>query len=72
VGLLASGHVDLIVEAGLKLWDFAALVPVVENAGGIITDWRGAALTTASDGTFVAAGSAALHDAALELLAGSR
>lgn len=69
VGLLASGHVDLIVEAGLKLWDFAALVPVVENAGGVITDWRGARLTTASDGNFVAAGSAALHDAALELLA---
>ena len=72
VGLLASGHVDLIVEAGLKLWDFAALVPVVENAGGIITDWRGAALTTASDVNFVAASSAALHEATLQLLAETR
>ncbi len=69
VGLLASGHVDLIVEAGLKLWDFAALVPVVENAGGIITDWHGAPLATASDGRFVAAGSTALHREALALLA---
>ncbi|MBN4083139.1 histidinol phosphate phosphatase [bacterium AH-315-B06] len=69
VGLLASGHVDLVVEAGLKLWDFAALVPVVENAGGVITDWQGAPLTTASDGNLVAASSAALHEATLELLA---
>ena len=68
-GLLASGHVDLIVEAGMKLWDFAALVPVVENAGGVITDWRGAALTMESDGKIVAAGSPALHQATLELLA---
>ena len=40
-GLLAAGHVDLVVEASLKLYDFAALVPVIEGAGGLITDWRG-------------------------------
>ncbi len=69
-GLLASGHVDLIVESQLQLYDFAALVPVVENAGGIITDWQGAPLTTESNGQIVAAGSAALHEAALKLLTG--
>ncbi len=68
-GMLASGHVDLIVEGQLNLWDFAALAPVVENAGGIITDWQGARLTTASGGQVVAASSAALHEAALDLLA---
>lgn len=69
-GLLASGHVDLIVESQLNLWDIAALVPVVEGAGGIITDWYGMALTTAAEGRVVASSSAALHEAALDLLNG--
>ena len=38
-GLLASGHVDLVVEADLKPYDFMALVPIVEGAGGVMTDW---------------------------------
>lgn len=38
-GLLASGYVDLVVEADLKPYDFMALVPIVEEAGGIMTDW---------------------------------
>lgn len=67
-GLLASGHVDLIVESQLNLWDIAALVPVVEGAGGIITDWQGAPLTTAAKGDVVASCGAALHEAALDLL----
>lgn len=67
-GLMASGHVDLIVESTLKLWDIAALVPIVEGAGGIITDWRGDPLTTESNGDVVAASSEALHEAALRLL----
>ncbi len=41
--LLASGHVDIVVEAGLKLHDLAALVPVVEGAGGRMCDWSGEA-----------------------------
>ena len=43
-GLLASGHVDLVVENSLKLYDFAALVPVIKGAGGLITDWQGSEL----------------------------
>jgi inositol-phosphate phosphatase / L-galactose 1-phosphate phosphatase / histidinol-phosphatase len=39
--MLASGHVDMVVEAGLKLHDYAALVPVVEGAGGLMSDWNG-------------------------------
>ena len=49
-GLLASGHIDLVVEAGLRTYDFCALVPVVEGAGGCITDWDGNALDSGSDG----------------------
>jgi histidinol phosphatase-like enzyme (inositol monophosphatase family) len=40
-GLVASGQIDLVCEAGLKLHDFAALVPVVEGAGGTMADWNG-------------------------------
>ena len=69
-GLLASGHVDLVVENSLKLYDFAALVPVVTGAGGLITDWRGKALDVNSDGSVIAAGDPALHRAAIEVLAG--
>ncbi|NKB56146.1 MAG: histidinol-phosphatase [Alphaproteobacteria bacterium] len=69
-GLLASGFVDLIVESELNLWDFAALVPIVEGAGGIITDWNGVALTTEAKGDVIAASSAPLHEAAMQLLHG--
>ena len=68
--LLSSGFVDLVVEAGLKPYDFAALVPVIENAGGTVTDWRGRPLSIASDGRVCAAGDARLHAQALEVLAG--
>jgi inositol-phosphate phosphatase/L-galactose 1-phosphate phosphatase/histidinol-phosphatase len=70
-GLLASGHVDLVVENSLKLYDFAALVPVIKGAGGLITDWRGQELDIRSDGSVLAAGDAATHRAAMDILAGA-
>ena len=69
-GLVASGHLDLVVEAGLQLYDFAALVPVVEGAGGRMTDWGGRPLTRESDGRVVAAGDPALVAAAPAALGG--
>ncbi|HYH20230.1 MAG TPA: histidinol-phosphatase [Azospirillum sp.] len=69
-GLLASGYYDLVVEAGLKLYDFAALVPVITGAGGIMTDWRGRPLDATSDGHVIAAGDARTHAEALAALAG--
>jgi len=66
--LLAAGHLDLVVEAGLKLHDLAALVPVVEGAGGRMCGWRGEPLTAQSDGRVVAMGDAALADEVLALL----
>ncbi len=68
-GLLASGFMDLVVEADLKPHDFCALAPVVAGAGGTITDWHGGALSLSSDGRVVAAGDPALHARALEVLA---
>ena len=67
-GLLASGHIDLVVEAGLKTYDYCALVPVVEGAGGRITDWEGKPLHAESDGRVIAAGDGRVHGEALELL----
>ncbi len=54
----------------MKLYDYAALVPIVEGAGGVITDWRGKALGPESDGTVLAAGDALIHAAAVQVLAG--
>jgi inositol-phosphate phosphatase/L-galactose 1-phosphate phosphatase/histidinol-phosphatase len=68
-GLLAQGFVDLVVESGLKPYDFSAILPVVEGAGGVASDWRGAPLTVASDGRVVFAGDRRAHEAALALLA---
>lgn len=69
-GLLADGSIDILVESGLKPYDFAALVPIIEAAGGVITDFAGAPLTLASDGTLIAAANITLHKQALELLQG--
>ena len=55
-GLLASGQIDLVCESGLKLHDFAALVPVVEGAGGTMADWNGEPLHAGSEGQVIAHG----------------
>lgn len=70
-GLLASGHVDLLVEMNLHPYDYMALVPVIEGAGGVITDWEGRPLTLTSEGKVIAAASAQLHAEALASLAGT-
>jgi histidinol phosphatase-like enzyme (inositol monophosphatase family) len=70
-GLLASGHVDLVCEAGLAVHDWAALVPVVQGAGGRISDWQGRPLGLASDGRVLASGDPELHATALKLLTAS-
>ena len=68
-GLLAAGFVDLVVEASLQPYDYLALVPVIEGAGGVITDWQGQALSRQSDGRVVAAGDPRAHAAVLESFA---
>ncbi len=68
-GMLALGHVDIVAEADLKPWDWAALVPVVEGAGGRMTDWSGQALRRDGPGEVIAAGDPALLAAAIGALA---
>ena len=67
-GLLALGLVDVVAEATMKPWDWAALVPVVEGAGGRVTGWDGRPLTLASDGRVLAVGDPALLAEAVALL----
>lgn len=68
--LLASGHIDLVVEAGLKPHDLAALVPVVEGAGGLMSDWHGEPLSLESGGDVIALGDPARLEEVVEALAG--
>lgn len=65
-GMLAGGYVDLVVEGGLSAYDIVPLAPIIEGAGGVVTDWQGNAVT--GGGEIIAAGDRKLHEAALRLL----
>ncbi len=64
--MLAAGHIDLVVETGLKPYDIVALIPIIEGAGGIVTSWDGG--SAAQGGRIIAAGDRRVHAAAIELL----
>lgn len=71
-GLLALGFTDLVVEAKLKNHDFCPIVPIVEGAGGRMTDWQGKPLGLGSDGHVLAAGDSALHEVAMAIIQGHK
>ena len=60
----------MIAESSLKVWDWAALVPVIEGAGGRVTDWNGERLRADGDGRVLAVGDPALLEAAVRALRG--
>lgn len=64
--LLAAGFVDIVAEAGLKPHDVAALIPIIERAGGRITTWDNK--SALQGGRILATGDARVHKAALALL----
>lgn len=64
--LLAAGHIDLVMEAGLNSYDICAPIAVIEAAGGIVTDWQGG--PAHDGGQVLAAANVPLHDAALKML----
>jgi len=64
--MLANGFADLVVEAGLSPYDIQALIPIVENAGGVVTDWHGG--TATQGGQVCAAANRVLHEQALAVL----
>src|SRR5690606_1283157 len=58
--MVAAGRIDLVAESQLKIWDWSALAPVIEAAGGEVVDWRGGA--PKGDGQILAVGDARLKD----------
>jgi myo-inositol-1(or 4)-monophosphatase len=64
--LVAAGCADLVVERGLKPWDVQPLIPIVEGAGGVITDWSGGRADQAD--AMVIASNPALHAEVIALL----
>ncbi|MBV1926956.1 MAG: inositol monophosphatase family protein [Rhodobacteraceae bacterium] len=66
--LLAAGHIDACVDFGLQPYDYLPLVPIIEAAGGVITDWQGKPLNMGSDGRIVCAATSLLHSEILVLL----
>jgi myo-inositol-1(or 4)-monophosphatase len=66
--LLALGHIDLVVEAGLKPYDILPLMPIVERAGGVVSTWEGG--DARDGGSIIAAGDRRLHEAAVKMLSG--
>jgi histidinol-phosphatase len=68
--LLAMGHVDLVAESGLKPFDILPLIPIIERAGGVVSDWKGG--DPRAGGSVLAAGDPRIHAAAIEILSGER
>ena len=66
--MLAAGHIDLVIETELKIYDIVPLIPIITGAGGIVTTWEGAPVK--GGGRVVAAGDKRVHAAALKLLKG--
>jgi myo-inositol-1(or 4)-monophosphatase len=66
--MVAAGNTDVVVEAGLQPYDIVALIPIIEGAGGRVTDWDGG--SAANGGRVVASGDRRLHEQVLAKLRG--
>jgi fructose-1,6-bisphosphatase/inositol monophosphatase family enzyme len=66
--ILAAGYIDLVVEPGLKPYDIAALVPIIESAGGVVTCFDGS--RPEKGGDIIAAATPKLHAAAMKIMTG--
>ena len=67
-GMLASGFIDIVVEDTLKAYDYMALLPVIEGAGGVVSDRFGEKITLESDGSIAASCSQNIHNQVIEIL----
>ena len=66
--LLAQGRIDIVIENQMEIHDYAAIVPIVKEAGGFISDFDGNALDSNSSGQVLATANASLHEMSLELI----
>ena len=67
-GLLASGHADIVMESDMSIYDFLALVPVIEGSGGCISDWHGKPLNDLSGRQVLATANPTLHEQCLAMI----
>jgi len=67
-GLVALGQIDIVAESDMHVWDWGALVPVIEGAGGCVTDWQGQPLRVDGDGRVLSVGDKTLLPAILREL----
>ncbi|MDX2083580.1 MAG: histidinol-phosphatase [Rickettsiales bacterium] len=65
---LASGFVDIVIDPGLKVYDYAALIPIIEMAGGVVTDWKGNDPKLKSNVSLLACANQKLHQQALKII----
>lgn len=66
--LLASGHLDIVIEHGLQPYDLMGLIPVLKAAGAVVSDWQGQPITLDNRGEILTAATPELHAAALDIL----
>jgi len=66
--MLAAGHIDLVIETGLKPHDVIPLIPIIAGAGGIMTTWEGG--SASGGGRIIAAGDERVHAEAMAMLKG--
>ena len=67
-GMAASGFIDIVIEDTLKIHDYMALIPVINGAGGIITDKYGKKISLESDGSVVVSANNALHKELIDII----
>ncbi len=67
-GRIAHGYIDLAFETAHDIHDYLALVPIINNAGGVISDWQGSPLTLSSGPRFLACGDQDVHKLALGII----
>lgn len=67
-GLLAAGHIDIIMEADLQYYDVAALIPIITASGGVISDWQGKSLNREFNGQCLACANLELQQQALHII----
>ena len=67
-GMLASGLIDIVIEDTLKVYDYMALIPVIEGAGGVVTDKYNQEISLDSGGSLIATANSKLHNEVFEVL----
>jgi len=67
-GMIASGLIEIVLEDTLKTHDYMALIPVIEGAGGVVTDKYGSPVTINSDGSIVASANKSLHNQIINII----